>query len=110
MCSQDEVVVFAEPVAIDLFVRSAETHVDTRLVANHEVQASCDRVVLRGSSEREVSAVLLLLRTCSLLKNEGLRQHILDGSKSNANPKRGGSIWFLAKHGQDALGIGQSAC
>ena len=35
--SQDEVVVCAEPVAIDLFVSSAETHVDTRQVANHEV-------------------------------------------------------------------------
>ena len=64
--SQDEVVVFAEPVAIDLFVCSAETHVDMRQVANHEVQATCDRVVFRGSSEREVSAVLFLQKTCSL--------------------------------------------
>ena len=37
--------------------------------------------------------------------NEGMRLHILDCSKSNANPKRGGSIWFLAEHGQVALGM-----
>ena len=99
MRSQDEGVDFAESVAIDLFVSSAETNVDTRQVAKHEVQATGDRVAFRGSSKREVFAVLFLQRTCSHLGNEGMRLHILDALRSSANPKRGGSFWFLADHG-----------
>ena len=69
-------VVFAKPVAIHLVVCSAETIVETRQVAKHEVQASSDRIVFRGSSEREVSAVLFLQKTFSLLENEGMGLHI----------------------------------
>ena len=95
MRSQDEVVDFAEPVAIDLFVHSAELHVDTRQVANHEVQASCDRVVFRGSSEREVPVVVFLRRTCSLLDSEGMRQFILEVQNLMRTRNMGDPFGFL---------------
>ena len=66
VCLQDEIVVFAEPVAIlvvDLFISIAETRIDTRQISEDEVlAASSDRIIFRRGCEREAFAVLLLHR------------------------------------------------
>ena len=52
---QDEVVVFAEPVAIDLFVRSAETSVDLDRLPNMK----CRRAVTEAYLEAAVNGKFL---------------------------------------------------